>query len=91
MVRHGEGGLDAASQRLTAALDRLEARLRERPEPEPAPPADGQPEVLNRRLVAEMNELREREKQLEAAALEASAALGRAAEQIRLAMEEEDA
>jgi len=90
MLRHGDGGLDAASQRLTKALDRLEERLRERPAP--AESADGHgEEVLNRRLVAELNELREREGQLEAAAAEASAALGRAAEQIRLAMEEEDA
>ena len=88
MLRHGDGGLDAASQRLTQALDKLEERLRERPAPAEA---DGGEEVLNRRLVTEMNELREREKQLEAAAAAASAVLGRAAEQIRLAMEEEDA
>ena len=88
MVRQGDGGLDAASQRLTRALDKLEERLRERPEPAAA---DGGEEVLNRRLVTELNELRERERQLEAAAIEASAVLGRAAEQIRLAMEEEDA
>ena len=86
MVRHGEGGLDAASQRLTRALDTLEQRLRDR-----KASADGEPEVLNRRMLGELNELKEREKQLEAAATEASAALGRAAEQIRLAMEEEDA
>ena len=86
MVRFGEGGLDAAGQRLTRALDKLEARLRDR-----QASADGEPEVLNRRLLTELNELREREKQLETAAAEASAALGRAAEQIRLAMEEEDA
>jgi ElaB/YqjD/DUF883 family membrane-anchored ribosome-binding protein len=86
MVRSGEGGLDAASQRLTRALDKLEGRLRDQ-----KATAEGEPEVLNRRLVSELNELREREKQLEEAAAEASAALGRAAEQIRMAMEEEDA
>ena len=85
MVREGEGGLEAASQRLRRALDRLEARLRERPAA-----ANGDDGEERRRLGAALDEARERERQLEAAAVEASAALGRAAEQIRLAMEEEE-
>ena len=85
MVRNGDGGLEAASQRLMQALERLEARVRERP----AAAADGEGDEERRRLGAELGELRERERELEAAAVQASAALGRAAEQIRLAMEEE--
>jgi hypothetical protein len=42
------------------------------------------------RLAEEVRTLREREQLLEAAAAEASAALGRAAEQIRIAVEEEE-
>ena len=87
MMRDGEGRLEAASQRLMQALDTLEARLRERAEA-PAANDSGSAEEL-RRLTSELSETRERERQLEVAAAEASAALGRAAEQIRLAVEED--
>ena len=83
MIRNGEGALEAASQRLTRALETLEERLQNRP-------ADG--ETGNgdaERLQGELSAARERERALEEAAAEASAALGRAAEQIRTALEEE--
>ena len=87
MMRQGEGGLDAASQRLLQAVERLETRMQNRPEGAPAPADDGERE----RLAAELRDAREREHALEAAAAEASAALGRAAEQIRAAIEDEEA
>jgi predicted nucleic acid-binding Zn-ribbon protein len=89
MIRQGEGSLEAASQRLSQALETLETRLRERPERAAdagsAPAGDGEAEQLR----AELEAARERERQLEEAAAEASAALGRAAEQIRAALDEE--
>ena len=84
MIRN-EGDLDAASQRLMRAVETLEARLRERPA---AAANEGGGDV--ERLSQELRDLRERERLLEQAAAEASAALGRAAEQIRLAVEEEE-
>jgi predicted nucleic acid-binding Zn-ribbon protein len=88
MMRNGEGGLDAASQRLMQAVERLEARLQSRPAADAgaAPADDGERE----RLHGELQTARERERALEAAAAEASAALGRAAEQIRTAIEEDE-
>ena len=86
MIQNGEGNLDAASQRLMRAVETLEARLRERPAA--AADAGGGEDV--QRLSQEVRDLRERERLLEQAAAEASAALGRAAEQIRLAVEEEE-
>ena len=87
MIRSGEGGLEAASQRLMQAMETLEARLRERP----AAVSDASGGEEHARLSGELRDLRERERQLEAAAAEASAALGRAAEQIRAAVEDEEA
>ncbi len=87
MIRNGEGGLEAASQRLTRALDTLEEKLQTRA-------ASGGGDVGNgeaQRLQGELDTVRERERALEEAAAEASAALGRAAEQIRAALEEEPA
>jgi hypothetical protein len=81
-----QGSLDAASQRLMRAVETLEARLRERPEPV----ADTGGGEEAQRLSQEVRDLRERERLLEQAAAEASAALGRAAEQIRLAVEDEE-
>ena len=83
MIRSGEGALDAAAQRLTRALETLEEKLQNRP----APSGNGDAE----RLRGELDASRERERALEEAAAEASAALGRAAEQIRAALEEERA
>ena len=92
MMRSGEGGLEAASQRLMRAVDTLEARLRERPAPtaEADPSAAAADSAERDRLGRELQDLRERERQLEAAAAEASAALGRAAEVIRAAVEDEE-
>ena len=86
MIRNAEGSLEAATQRLTEALETLEGRLQNRSGEEGvAGPGDGDAEQLR----SELNAARERERQLEEAAAEASAALGRAAEQIRAALEEE--
>ena len=84
MIRNAEGSLEAATQRLTQALETLEGKLQTRGE-DGASGSDGDAEQLR----SELNAARERERQLEEAAAEASAALGRAAEQIRAALEEE--
>ena len=84
MIRNGEGSLEAASQRLTRALETLEERLQNRGAPS-GETGNGDAE----RLQGELDTARERERALEEAAAEASAALGRAAEQIRAALEEE--
>jgi len=86
MMRNGEGGVDAASQRLLQAVERLETRLQSRPDGVTAQADDGERE----RLAGQLNDMRERERALEAAAAAASAALGRAAEQIRSAIEDEE-
>ena len=86
MVRNGDGGLEAASQRLMQAVDKLEAKLRDRP----AAPVDTGAGQERDRLAAELGEARERERQLETAAAQASAALGRAAEQIRAAIQQDE-
>ena len=83
MIRNGEGSLETATQRLSQALETLESRLRTRGEG-----GDGEDGDADR-LRGELSASRERERQLEEAAAEASAALGRAAEQIRAALEEE--
>ena len=88
MIRNPDSPLEAATHRLTQALETLEERLQSRPSDADAGGAgngDGQSEQLR----SELNAARERERQLEEAAAEASAALGRAAEQIRAALEEE--
>jgi hypothetical protein len=82
MIRNGEGSLEAASQRLAQALETLEARLQNRGGEGAAPEAGD--------LQAQLNAARERERALEEAAAEASAALGRAAEQIRAVIEESE-
>ena len=87
-MMRSEGGLDAAAQRLMRAVDTLEAKLRDRPAETNGAAAANDEE--RDRLGREVRELRERERQLEAAAAEASAALGRAAEQIRIAIEDEE-
>ena len=85
MIRNAEGSLEAATQRLTQALETLEGKLQNRGEGDAAESSAGDAEQLR----SELNAARERERQLEEAAAEASAALGRAAEQIRAALEEE--
>ena len=86
MIRNAEGSLEAATQRLTQALESLEGKLQSRPA-DAANGGGGDGEAVQ--LRSELNAARERERQLEEAAAEASAALGRAAEQIRAALEEE--
>ena len=87
MIRNPDSPLDAATQRLTQALETLETRLQSRPagDGEGSGVGNGDAEQLR----SELSAARERERQLEEAAAEASAALGRAAEQIRAALEEE--
>ena len=85
MIRNGEGSIESATQRLTQALEALELRLQNRPADGGASGSGDDAEGLR----AELAEARERERQLEEAAAEASAALGRAAEQIRAALDEE--
>ena len=86
MMRNGEGGVDAASQRLLQAVERLETRLQNRPDGVAVQADVGERE----RLTGQLKDAREREHALEAAAAAASAALGRAAEQIRSAIEDEE-
>ena len=86
MIRSGEGSLESATHRLTEALETLEGKLRNRTSDGDSAASDGGDA---QQLRSELNAARERERQLEEAAAEASAALGRAAEQIRAALEEE--
>jgi hypothetical protein len=87
MIRNGEASLEASAARLGRALDALEARWAEaraaRSEAAPGPVDDDA-------LHAELREARMRERALESAAAEASAVLGRSAERIRAALEDED-
>ena len=86
MIRNGEASLDASAARLTRAIETLEARL-EAVRASATPAVDpGELEALQ----AELRDKRLRERALEAAAAEASTVLGRAAEQIRAALEEQD-
>lgn len=85
-----EGPLGRAVHRLAEALAGLEARLAERPAVLAsdsgdlfAPPAFDEDRA---RLTAELETARAREKALEAVAAEASAALGRAAAEVRAAL-----
>ncbi len=79
--------LDRAQRRLDAALARLEGKVRAAPAATPQP--DPQIEGERRRLEAELRGARTRERQLEQVAAEASAALGRAASEVRAALEAE--
>ena len=88
MIRSGEASLDAAAARLQRAVQALEAKLEAGRNAPPAVAAnDGELDALH----AELRERRIRERNLEAAAAEASQVLGRAAEQIRAALEDEEA
>ncbi|MBW3559608.1 MAG: hypothetical protein KY446_01445 [Proteobacteria bacterium] len=88
MIRNGEASLDAAAERLRRAVDALEAGLAAqaaRPvEPQRDPAAE---EALH----IQLREARHRERALEGAAAEASTVLGRAADRIRAALDDEDA
>ncbi len=83
MVRepNGESALDLAAKRLERAIAQLERRLAGA-----GPDADGLFDQDRARLAVELDEARAREKALEAAGAEASAALGRAIAEIRKAL-----
>lgn len=72
--------LDAAARRLSAALERLDQKLQAR-SAAPAAPSGGGEELAAVSAALEQEKARVRE--LEAAAADASAALGRAAAEIR--------
>jgi hypothetical protein len=79
----GESALDAAARRLEQAVHVLEQRLAQRLK------AAGDGALFDQdrtRLAAELDEARARERELEAAGLEASQALGRAIVEIRAAL-----
>jgi hypothetical protein len=83
-----ESPLDAAAHRLERAVSALEARFAEKMSA--AHIAD--PDLIDRdraALAAQLDAARDREKALEAVAAEASAALGRAAAEVRAALQAE--
>lgn len=86
MIRNGEASLDAAAERLGRAVEMLEARVRALAEQPAAPQGDPAAEEA---LHVELRETRLRERALESAAAEASTVLGRAAERIRAALDED--
>ncbi len=81
----GESALDLAARRLEQAVRQLEQRLAQ-----PGTTADGDAGGLfdqdRASLAAELDQARARERELEAAGAEASAALGRAILEIRAAL-----
>jgi hypothetical protein len=88
MIREtaGESALETAAKRLERALAALEQRLSGRPPSgfQGADLFDRGPEPSG--LAAELVRVRTRERELEAAGAEASAALGRAIQEIRAAL-----
>jgi hypothetical protein len=87
MIREtaGESALELAARRLDRALGALEQKLSQGGRAQPA----GAPGDLFERdpeLAAELDRARARERELEAAGAEASAALGRAIQEIRAAL-----
>ena len=81
----GESALDAAAKRLERAVHVLEQRLAQRLKTAGAD-ADGLFDQDRARLAAELDHARARERELEAAGAEASAALGRAITEIQAAL-----
>ncbi len=84
-----QDALDQALKRLDSALAALEARFAER---EAVPDLFTAPAVEPERLIeleAQVGALKDRERALEAVAAEASAALGRAAAEVRAALNAE--
>jgi hypothetical protein len=86
MIRNGEASLDAAAARLQQAVELLEARVAALA----ARSAAFDPAAEDA-LHIELRETRLRERALESAATEASSVLGRAADRIRAALDEEAA
>ena len=83
----GDSALDMAARRLDRALALLEQRVTDRLASAGAT-ADGSVDQDRARLASELDASRAREKALEAAGAEASAALGIAIQQIRAALGE---
>ena len=82
--------LDQALKRLSAAIDALEARFAEREaEPDLFTPASEEDDGRVAALEAQLETLKDREQALENVAAEASAALGRAAAEVRAALNAE--
>jgi hypothetical protein len=81
----GESALDLAARRLEQAVHVLEQRLAQRLKAAGAE-AGGLFDADRANLAAQLDESRAREKELEAAGAEASAALGRAILEIRAAL-----
>ncbi|RAK59153.1 hypothetical protein DJ021_04725 [Phenylobacterium hankyongense] len=81
----GESALDLAAKRLERAVAMLEHRLAERLKTAGAE-AGGLFDQDRAKLAAELDQARARERELEAAGAEASAALGRAILEIRAAL-----
>ena len=79
--------LDAAQRRLDTALDKLAAAVTRDRAPAPAPLFDRLPDAERARLEDELGQARTRERALEQVAAEASAALGRAAAEVRAALD----
>ena len=79
----GESPLDQAAKRLERAIAQLEQRLGEKLK---AAEAGGPFDEDRARLAAELDQARARERELEEAGAEASAALGRAILEIRAAL-----
>ena len=84
-VEAGDSALDLAARRLERAISMLESRMNERLAQVSAE-AGGLFDQDRAKLAAELDEARAREKELEAAGAEASAALGRAILEIRAAL-----
>lgn len=88
MREQGQGALDASVKRLERALGALETRfdrrLKRMEALEAARGGEGQSDRAQ--LIAELDAARARERALESIAAEASAALGRAAEEVRAAL-----
>jgi hypothetical protein len=81
----GESALDLAAKRLERAVHLLEQRLAERAK-DGGGAVGGLFDQDRAKLAAELDEARARERELEAAGAEASAALGRAILEIRAAL-----
>ena len=88
MIRNGEASLDAAVERLSRAIEALEAKVAAQAE---ALIAGSAPAADDEAVHIALRETRLREKALESAAAEASLVLGRAAERIRSALEDDEA
>jgi hypothetical protein len=88
MIREtaGESALELAAKRLDRALAALEQRLSQAQGVETAGSGDLFGRGKTPELAAELDRVRARERELEAAGAEASAALGRAIQEIRAAL-----